>query len=89
MPLQQGPRFYIPLESTCCSFVTENHTMDLFYLLTENFKNLLVDSSQEGSSRICLIYQVVRCNKEGDLEEYIRTYYEALNKTLLTQNYQG
>ena len=29
---------------TAMSFVTENHTMDLFYLLKGNFKNLLFDS---------------------------------------------
>ena len=51
MPLQQGPRFYIPPESTCCllivyaiSCVTGNHTMDLFYLLKENFKSLIYNS---------------------------------------------
>ena len=47
-------QIYIPLESTCCLFsmptvmssVTgeSNHTMDLFYLLKENFKNLLFDT---------------------------------------------
>ena len=41
----------------------------------------------EGASRICLIYQVVRYQKDGDSEEYARTYYEALN-TLLLQRYR-
>ena len=52
MLLQQGPRFYNSLELACCLFlaqchtssVTWNHTMDWFYLLKENFKNLLFDS---------------------------------------------
>ena len=38
----------------------------------------------EEASRICLIYQVVRYHKDEDSEEYTRTYYEALNQTLLT-----
>ena len=33
---------------------------------------------------ICLIYQVVHCHRDGDSEEYTRTYYEVLNQTLLT-----
>ena len=37
---------------------------------------------------LCLIYQVVRCHKDGDSEEYAGTYYEALNQTLLTQKCQ-
>ena len=97
MPLQQRIRFYIPLESTCCyllrttmSSLTGNHTMDLFYLLKESFKNLLFDLlAREGALRICLIYQVVRSHKDQDSEEYARTYYEALNQTLLTQKYRG
>ena len=40
----------------------------------------------EGASRIYLIYQVVRYQKDEDSEEYARTYYEALN-TLLSQRY--
>ena len=66
---------------TAVSFVTGNRTMYLFYLLKENFKNLLFDSlimGWEKASRIYLIYQVVRRHK-GDSEEYARTYYEALN----------
>ena len=34
-------------------------------------------------------YQAVRYHKDGDSEEYARTYYEALNQTLLTQNSLG
>ena len=37
----------------------------------------------EEASTICLIYQVVRYHKDEDSEEYTRTYYEALNQTLL------
>ena len=43
----------------------------------------------EEASTICLIYQVVRYHKDEDSEEYTRTYYEALNQTLLTQKYWG
>ena len=43
----------------------------------------------EGASRICLNYQVVLYHEDEDSEEYARTYYEALNQTLLTQKYQG
>ena len=57
MPLLQGPRFYIPFESTCClllstaiSSVTGNHTMDLLYLLKDNFKNLFFDLLISGRS---------------------------------------
>ena len=54
MPLQQGIRFYIPLESTCCLFVAYCHeflnTMDLFFLLKENFKNILFDLLIMGRS---------------------------------------
>ena len=39
----------------------------------------------EEASRICLIYQVVLYHEDEDSEEYARTYYEALNQTLLTQ----
>ena len=41
-----------------------------------------------GALIICLIYQVVRCHKDEDSKEYARTYYKALNQTLLTQKYR-
>ena len=50
MRLQQRLRSYIPLESTCSFFETAmsslsgNHTMHLFYLLKNGFKNLLFHS---------------------------------------------
>ena len=58
MTLQQEPRFYIPLESTCCLFFVyshelhsrESYDMDLFYHLKENFKNFLFDSIIMGKS---------------------------------------
>ena len=62
-----------------------NHMMDLLYLLKENFKNLLFDLLITGRSFENLSYQVVRYHKGEDSEEYARTYYEALNQTLLTQ----
>ena len=40
-------------------------------------------------SRTCLVYQVVRCHKDEDSEEYARTQCEALNQTLLTQKFRG
>ena len=94
MPLQQEIRFYIPLELTCCLFVAYCHeflnmeSYDGFVLTVE--RDLLFDYySREGASRICLIYEVVCCHKDEDCEEYARTYYETLNQTSLTQNYQG
>ena len=71
---------------TVMSSLTGNHTMDLFYLLTYVLINLLIT---EGASRICLIYQVVRCHKDENSEEYARTHYEALNQTLLTQKHRS
>ena len=57
MLLQQGPRFFIPLEPTCCLFVACCHefrnresSMVLFYLLKENFKNPLFDSLIMGKN---------------------------------------
>ena len=74
MPLQQVPRFYIPLELTCCyslptalSSVTGNHTTDSFCLLKENFKNLLFGSLSRKELRV--IYQVALCPKDDDSEE--------------------
>ena len=71
--------------------VAGNHTMDFFYLLKDNFKksSYLTHKSREGASRICLIFQVVRCHKDRDSEEYTLTYYETLNQTFLTQKYWG
>ena len=76
---------------TAMSSLTENHTMDLLYLLK---KSLLLKISYltywpwHGASRICFIYQVVHCLKR-DSTEYACTYYKALNQTLLAQKYQG
>ena len=65
--------------------------MDLLNLLKENFKDLLSDllitrRSFENLSYLssCSLSQRLRYS-----EEYSRTYYEALNQTLLTQKYQG
>ena len=70
------------------NFLTENHTMDLLYLLIVNFKNLLFDLLIIGRSFENLsIYQVARYQKDEDSEEYARTYYEAMN-TLLPQRYR-
>ena len=52
-------------------------------MFIKNFKNILFESLiTRRTSRIFLIYRVVRCHKDGDSEEYVRTYYEALNHTL-------
>ena len=61
-----------------------NQTMDLFYLLKENFKNLLFDLLITGRS-----FEKKELHKDEDSEEYARTYYETLNQTLLTQKYLG
>ena len=45
--------------------------------------------SQDGASRICLIYQVVRFHKDGDFKEYAQTGHKALNQILLVKTYQG
>ena len=64
--------------------------MDLLYLLKGNIKNLLFNLLTTGRSfEKCLIYQVVRNHKDHDSGEYIRTYYEALNQTFLTQKRRG
>ena len=76
---------------TVMSSVTGNHTMDFFHLLKENLLlkiSYLTYWSWQGASRICFIFQVVHCLK-GDSAEYARTYYEALNQTLLAQKYPG
>ena len=67
------------------SSIAGNHAIDLFYLLKKNFKNLiiwLIDHDKEP--RYYLIYQVVRCHKDGDSEENAWTYYKTLNQTVLT-----
>ena len=62
----------------CCT--CWKRTLEIFYL---TYKSL------EGASRIFIIYQIVLYHEDEDSEEYARTYYEALNQTLLTQKYQG
>ena len=63
--------------------------MDLLYLLKENFKNLLFDLLIIGRSFENLSYlSSCSLHKDEDSEEYARTYYEALNQTLLTQKYR-
>ena len=74
--------------TTAMTSITGNHTMDLLYLLKENFKNLIF-FSREGASRICLIYQVACCHKDGDSERCTWTYNDKLNQTLPAQKYQG
>ena len=58
--------------------------MDLLYLLKENFKNLLFDlliiGRSFGNSSYLSSY-----HKDEDSEEYVRTYYETLNQSLLRQ----
>ena len=60
--------------------------MDLLYLLKENFKNLLFDLLIIGRGFENLPY-LSSCllHNDEDYDEYARTYYEALNQTLLTQ----
>ena len=92
MTLEQEIRFYIPLELTrltAMSSLIGNHTMNLSYLLKENFKNLLLDLLITRRSFENFSYQVVRCRRDEDSEEYAGTYYEALNQTLLTQKHKS
>ena len=51
------------------SSLTGNHTMDLFYLLKENFKNFLYDLLITGRNFENLSYL--------DSQEYARTYHKA------------
>ena len=68
------------------SSLTGNHTMDLLYLLKENFKNLLFDLLIIGRSFENLSYlSSCSLHKDEDSEEYAQTYYEALNQKLITQ----
>ena len=71
---------------TAMSSVTGNHTINLFYLLKEYFKNLLFDLLITGRRFKNLCY-LSNCHKDKDSEEYARTYCETLNQTLLTQKY--
>ena len=58
--------------------------MDFLFPLKENFNNLLFNSLiKERSFGICLTYQVVHCQKDGNFKEYFQTYYETFNQTLL------
>ena len=62
--------------------------MDLLYLLKESFKNLLFDLLIIGKSfKSSNLSYLSSCSlhKDEDSEEYGRTYYKALNQTLLTQ----
>ena len=66
IPLQQGIIFFIPLESTCRLFVAYYHE----FLNRESYDafapkiSYLTYLSRNGASRICLIYEVVRCHKD-------------------------
>ena len=82
-------RLVLCLLPTAMSFLIGNHTMDMFYLSKENFKNLLFYLLITGSSRICLIYQVVCCHKVKVSEEYTWKYYKTLSQTLFPQKYKG
>ena len=69
--------------------------MDLFYMSKESFKNLLFDLLITGGTflksreEFVLFIKLFVANKDEDSEEYARTYYEALNQTLLTQKSWG
>ena len=96
MPLQQEIRSSISLELNCCLFAAycdeflNRESYDGFVLPVEKElkKSLIGLIKQEGASRICVIYEVVRCHKGEDSEEYARTYYETLNQTLSTEKYK-
>ena len=81
MPLQQGPRCIYYVYSCRCIFLLNR--LAVYSLPTD-----LTHESQKEASRICLIYQVVLCHKDGDSKEYPQTYYKTLNQTSLIQKYQ-
>ena len=64
--------------------------MDLLYLLKKKFKKLLSDILITGMSFENLSY-LSSClyHKDKYSEEYTRTYYEALNQTLLHKSIGG
>ena len=64
MPLQQVIRFYIPPESTCCLFLAYCHE----FLNREPYDGFVIPVEREEASRICLIFQVIRCHKDEDSE---------------------
>ena len=76
------------LFSTTMSSITGNYTMDLFYLLKRTLKiSYLTHEPRRGALRICLIYQVIHCHKEGDFQDYTWTNCEALNQILFIEKY--
>ena len=73
---------------TAMNSVTGNHLSDLFYLLKENFKNLLFDSLIMGRSFEKLSYlSSCSLSQRWRFREHARTYYEALNQTFLKQKF--
>ena len=78
--------YFLP---TAMSFSTANHKMDLFYLLKENFKNLLLDLLITGRSfenwsdlSSCFLSQRWRFWRIRSM------HYETLNHSLLAKKYQ-
>ena len=92
--LQQVPRFYIPLKSTCCLFFAyyrefcNRESYDEFIRKRTLKISYLTHKSQEGTSRICLIYQVVCCNEDEDSEEYARTVYFFICRNLTLPSFK-
>ena len=82
MPLQQGPIYpsWIDLLPTAMSSVAENYTMDLFYLLKENFKN--------HGNEIWEFALFIKLFFATKMEISIK-YAFSLNQTLFTQKYWG
>ena len=99
MRLQHGLRFYIPLESlafysslpTTMSSVAANHAMNLFYLMKENFKNLLFDSLITRRSFKNLSYLFISCSlSQRWIFQTIRSnVLRGINQSLNTQTYRG
>ena len=64
--------------------------MDLFYLLKDNFKNLLFDLFIMDRIFENLSYlPSTSLSQRWRTENYAQTYIETLNQTLFTQKYQG
>ena len=95
MPMQQGSRFYIPLESTClfdthCYEFCDRESYDGFVIPAEReliAKNLLFDLLIMVRSFRNLFYLLSCSLSQRRFRRIYSRYYEALNQTLLAQKY--
>ena len=83
--------YYIPypIKSACIGIILVAYHSDFFCReLCIRWWILAVERDGNLSFNLLITgYGFVRCQKDGDFEEYIQTYYEVLNQTLLVQKY--